>query len=142
MTNELPLALINNFKKNNVILFVGAGISINSGLPSWRYLLELLGKRFLSDTDERYDFYNSCDLLEKSQYLYDISDRISVLNEIKDIFSSTENNLNLDIQDKISSLPINTIITTNWDNLIEKSFEKRELTYNKIWKDNQIPSSS
>jgi len=140
--NEIPLALINDFKKNNVVLFVGAGASINSGLPSWERLLDSLGKRFLSLSDKRFEFYESCDYLEKAQYLYDLSEKVTVLNEVKDIFSSSISNIDLDIQNRITSLPIDTVITTNWDNLVENSFETRGISFNKIWKDDQISSTS
>lgn len=140
--NEIPLSLINEFKKNNVVLFVGAGISINYGLPSWSSLLDSLGKRFLSQNNDRYKFYQSCNYQEKAQYLYDISDKITVINNINEIFSFSLDVNNNSIHEIITSLPINNIITTNWDNLIENAFDKKNIPTTKIWKDGQISSSN
>lgn len=138
--NEIPLSLISEFKKNNVVLFLGAGASINAGLPSWSELLKLLVQRFLPKDGERFDFFQQCDHLEKAQYLYDISDKISVINAIKEIFDTPLTNF--DLHNKIASLPVNTIITTNWDCLIENAFERKGINLTKIWKDDQISSAT
>ncbi|WP_336291038.1 hypothetical protein [Aeromonas dhakensis] len=36
--------LLSAFRQGNVILFVGAGVSMNLGLPSWSTLLDKIAK--------------------------------------------------------------------------------------------------
>jgi NAD-dependent SIR2 family protein deacetylase len=40
----IPDALISALKENRVILFVGAGVSMNLGLPSFRQLVSHIGE--------------------------------------------------------------------------------------------------
>lgn len=137
--NEIPLSLVEEFKHNRVALFVGAGISINAGLPSWEELLNYLGKSTINNSSESNKFYASCNYQEKAQYLYDMSDKVTIINTIKDFFSRQEKIENK-IYEKIALLPIDTIITTNWDNLLENEFSKKGINFIKIWKDDQISS--
>lgn len=136
--NKIPISLINDFKNNNVVLFAGAGLSMNAGLPSWSILLDSLNKSLLSHDDESEEFYANCDQLQKAQFLYDNLDKITVINEIRDIFDRIEVNNN--IYENIITLPLKGIITSNWDSLIEESFSRNNQATTKIWKDDQISS--
>jgi NAD-dependent SIR2 family protein deacetylase len=46
----IPDALISALKENRVILFVGAGVSMNLGLPSFRQLVSHIGARISGST--------------------------------------------------------------------------------------------
>jgi NAD-dependent SIR2 family protein deacetylase len=37
---QIPQQLIKKIQQNNLVIFTGAGISINSGLPNWNHLIE------------------------------------------------------------------------------------------------------
>lgn len=39
---EIPKALIERIEKKQVVVFVGAGVSMNAGLPSWGGLIEAI----------------------------------------------------------------------------------------------------
>lgn len=136
--NRIPVSLINEFKNNNVVLFIGAGISMNAGLPSWKSLLNSLNQILITHDKESSEFYKYCDDLQKAQFLYDNIDKISVVNEIRSIFNRV--NVNSKVCDEIITLPLNSIITTNWDTLVEDTFTKNKQPITKVWKDEQISS--
>ncbi|WP_262362452.1 hypothetical protein [Klebsiella pneumoniae] len=43
--------LLSDYKKGNVILFVGAGVSMNLGLPSWSQLVDHIATELGYDPD-------------------------------------------------------------------------------------------
>ena len=135
--NIIPVALINEFKSENVILFIGSGLSNNAGLPTWSQLLELLRQQ-LVDLDEEGDkFYTDLDPNQKAQFLYDKSNKTAIIDEINEIFErSMEDSV---IHKILVTLPVKTIITTNWDCLIEKYFaDEPGINITPIWKNDQI----
>lgn len=139
--NEIPPSLIDDFKNGYVSLFVGAGISNNAGLPSWTELLEYLGKSVFPIESDNYKFYNTCNNQEQAQFLYDSSDKITIIKKVRDMFSSSYDEISdSSIHESISSLPISNVITTNWDDLLEDTFYKKGVEYTKVWKDEQLSS--
>jgi hypothetical protein len=140
--NEIPLSLIDDFRHGHVNLFVGAGLSVNAGLPSWNELLESLGKRLFSANSEAYQFFTSCSNQEKAQHLYDSSDKITTINRIRDLFDRSLSEMDESLtHEKITTLPVENIITTNWDDLIEQAFKSKRLGFTSIWKDDQLSSA-
>ena len=43
--------LISSYKQGNVILFIGAGVSMNLGLPSWKQLIEKIATELEYDPE-------------------------------------------------------------------------------------------
>lgn len=107
---------------NNIMLFVGAGISRNVNMPTWDKLIKELGNKLGYDDT----FMMMGDYLELAEYYKIKSDN---LYDIKEIF----NNLDIeDLEEKIKSckiyehianLGIRTIYTTNYDSLLETAFK-------------------
>lgn len=99
-------------------LFVGAGLSFDSGMPSWK---ELLRKPALSIG---LDVEKEEDLVTVAQYFVNESNyaRTRINKEIK---SKLKGLANINNNQKIlAQLPIDTIWTTNYDNLLERAFEE------------------
>jgi hypothetical protein len=137
LINKIPIALINEFKSEDVVLFIGSGLSNNANLPNWELLLDQLKQQLVDLNDEANNFYNHLDPFQKAQFLYDKSGKIAIINEIKEIFDRSAQFS--EIHKILVTLPIRTIITTNWDNLIEKYFEtEAKMNISTIWKDDQI----
>lgn len=114
--------------------FIGAGLSIPAGFPSWEQLLEQpaeeIGLRVKKETD----------LVSLAQYYSNVKKRSSIDDLIKEEFSKlynpTENHKLL------SQLPISTYWTTNYDRLIEKALENNmKLPYVKT-KDEHLRGTS
>jgi len=120
-----------------VVLFIGSGLSNNANLPNWELLLDQLKQQLVDLNEEANIFYNHLDPFQKAQFLYDKSGKIAIINEIKEIFDRSAQFS--EIHKILVTLPIRTIITTNWDNLIEKYFEtEAKMNISTIWKDDQI----
>jgi SIR2-like domain len=124
----IPEILLSNLKNKNCSVFVGAGLSIKSGLPSWKVLLEEL----IAEVEKLpYDTTK-----QRSDYLEMIKDSNKYLMLASDIKSSLAKNfydyLERRFADKalapninhnlISEIPFQFIITTNYDQLIEKAY--------------------
>ena len=90
---------------NSLILFVGAGISVDSGLPNWSQLIELFRQELGLDTEDEKD------PLKIAQYYFDNWGKHAYYQKLLDIFSKQmEPN---DIHDLIFNMQPKHIITTN-----------------------------
>lgn len=106
-----------------------------SGLPSWsdivddvRSKLKKAGRKNL----EKFDF------LQSVQFYEDLFGRKALLDLLVDKIRNSGAKSNI-CHDMIARLPVKTMITTNWDTLLEETYEK---TYGikpvVIWKDAQV----
>jgi len=139
MANTIPPALIEEFQRNNVVIFLGSGMSQNSGAPGWNDILNELRAAFIGDkSPQEIDFYKKLDNLEKAQYLYDKFDKTPIIKKMKDILSRVEF---CDLHRLLVRLPWATMVTTNWDDLVEKACASSGIGCIKIWKDDQVPLS-
>ena len=138
------------YENKNLTLFCGAGISVGSGIPSWNHLLircflkssnltssytnvlyDMLSKdlylnqailaRMVKTSNEK----NFCKLVQQALYEDIETDETTTINAIMDLCEPSENG------------GIKSIVTYNFDDLLECNFEKRNIKYqNRI---NQYP---
>ncbi|WP_372518489.1 SIR2 family protein [Candidatus Ruminimicrobiellum ovillum] len=138
-----------SIEHNKLIIFVGAGVSQNSGLPSWSELVKILAKEIgmekninipenlkskLSE-NEINELNNSLNFsadeyLKIPQYYFNERGLKEYFDKIKDVFSK-EINPNI-IDYLILQLNPKHIITTNYDDLLEKTCKKLKKSYCKI----------
>ncbi|WBW98086.1 SIR2 family protein [Oceanirhabdus sp. W0125-5] len=117
-----------------LVMFVGAGVSMNSKLPSWFKLIQKFSKSLGIETNSH---MTSDDYLRIAQYYYNERGRKEYYDEIYNIFDKKcEPNL---IHEKILNLNPKHIITTNYDDLIEQAIEKSNLYYDVICEDKDLP---
>lgn len=125
---------IKNIKKaldeNYLSIFAGAGISANSGLPTWSKLIEDISKDLYGDREHK---ENNLVLAEKFYNQFGENYYYQKLNEF--IPSDKQPN---DLHKKIVRLNIKNLITTNWDNLFEKAIDDEGCFYDTIKKDEDI----
>ncbi len=128
--NEIPSKLIDALKKRNCGLFVGAGLSISAGFPSWeRLLAELIDKAKAETKTPK----------EKIDELYQLSKNpakfLLAAEELRDLLPSELHKyikVRFDdktikptaVHKKLFSINNNYIITTNYDTLIESAYVK------------------
>ncbi len=113
--------LVERLLENGVVPFVGAGLSVAGGFPSWKDHLRQQGKTAGIDPDriERY--------LANGQYetvieeIESIRGREVFAQEIRDVFSKTGDVV--DITLRLSELFSDTLITTNYDRLLEQALD-------------------
>ncbi len=128
--DNIPMNLIDSIKKGKCGLFIGAGLSINAGFPTWKELiLELIDKvkketrTPVSKTDELTSLVNN-----PTKYLL-------VAEEIRDLLHTgltkyikvrfDDNKIEpTSLHKKLFSIYHNYMITTNYDLLLENAYVK------------------
>lgn len=123
--------LKNSIRNDNLVLFVGAGISTNSGLPTWNELIQKF-KDELHLEDEENDY------LKIAQYYWDEFDRNQYYQKLNEILDENQLKPNK-LHELIIDINPKHIITTNYDTLLEKQIEKGITKYNVIAQDSDIP---
>jgi hypothetical protein len=131
--------LINSIKERKVILFAGAGLSMNLGLPSWGQLIDFIAKELGYDPK----IYSSFgDYLSLSEYYIHKKGSIGPLRSWMD----REWHKDVDISKStlykdIVELDFPIIYTTNYDRWIEYSYDKFKSTnsYTKVIGVSDIP---
>lgn len=118
-------------ENNKLVVFVGAGVSANSGLPSWNDIV--------NDIKEKIGYSNNKkeDNTIIAQYFYNARGK-------KEYYDFLNSKLNIsvspnEINDKILDLNPYHIITTNYDDLIEKQAEIKGMFYDVVAKDADLP---
>lgn len=125
-----------SIKENSLILFVGAGISANSNLPTWGELIQ----SFRGELDLPDD--NSDDYQKVAQYYYDMVGKNRYTKKIEEVFSSKGISKPNELHTLIEKIAPEHIITTNYDSLLEDQFESGLLKYNVVAEDKDIPYTS
>lgn len=113
--------LIQAYRSNRLILFVGAGISMGLGLPSWRQLVDHMAKELGFDPDIYRTFGNDLTLAE----FYRVTKgQIGPLRSWMDRewhAGSTDISKSR-IHELIATSNFDLIYTTNYDRWIESAF--------------------
>lgn len=127
--------LIEAMNNESLIIFVGAGISQNSGMPGWGELIEPLKKELkeleLDETENNY--------LKIAQYYYDNFEPEQYEKRIEQIFGNLEDYQPNAIHELIEAIAPEHIITTNYDFLLEEQLNLTETKYSVIAADTDIP---
>ncbi|WP_288396062.1 SIR2 family protein [uncultured Vagococcus sp.] len=128
MINEI----INAMNDDSLIVFVGAGVSANSGLPTWNQLIDELRLDLGIDLEKE-------DNLKVAQFYYDTWGEQKYFQKISDIFQEYINAPTNEIHDEIFKIQPRHIITTNYDTLIERKIDESIIKYSVIRSDLDIP---
>jgi NAD-dependent SIR2 family protein deacetylase len=116
--------LIEALKEGAVVPFIGAGISVECGFPTWKGHLLQQGRTSGLDPD------HVAKLLDAGAYeavIEEIEARDfhdAFIQEIKDVFSKTGAITQTTL--RLTELFTDTIITTNYDHVIEQAFDTGE----------------
>lgn len=117
--DELISEIGNAIKHKKLAVFCGAGISYNSGLPLAHDLLRNLLSAIDVNANDSSTLLNSN--LPFEAFIQTLTDESNV-EDILDIFSNGEPNTNHElIAELITKGFVNTVLTTNFDLLIEKA---------------------
>ncbi|GBG94034.1 hypothetical protein LFYK43_04930 [Ligilactobacillus salitolerans] len=131
-TSNMALKHINEAARNNsLILFVGAGVSKNSGLPSWSELINVF--------KEEMDLQDEDDYLKVAQYYYDSVGQQKYFQKIQEVLQNDININPNEIHNQILRIRPRHIITTNYDSLIEDKIDSSIEKYEVIKQDSDIP---
>lgn len=115
-----------------LVLFVGAGVSANSGVPVWSELIEKLKTPFTSACDK------NTDDLKAAQLYLDTYGRKDFLETVRTTLN-VDNAQTCDIHKLLLALNPQHIITTNYDTLLEDAASEQLQKYSVIRTDTDIP---
>lgn len=128
-------AILDAINKDHLVVFVGAGVSANSNLPSWSGLVKEFASGLGIDRE-----IGSDDYLKIPQYYHNQRGENEYFRKIMDIFDAPL--IPNIIHDYILKLKPRHIITTNYDNLIEQAIEKHFMFYDVVKEDLDLPYST
>lgn len=115
-----------------LVIFVGAGASICSGMPSWGQAVKEIADH-LGICDE------PLDMLRIPQYYFNARGKKEYTQLMRKVFRHGDFLPKHEIHDKIVEFNTHTIITTNYDNLIEKAAEDNSEVICVVSKDADLP---
>lgn len=132
MYHETKRILKNAMAENKLIVFVGAGASVNSGVPLWGDAIKKIKEKLEPEFGDLNDY------LKIPQFYYN-SRGFKEYNElIKEIFSY-ESKMPNEIHKCIFELKPAHIITTNYDDFLEKTSDQNGEFLEIIERDADIP---
>ena len=117
--------------RNRLVVFVGAGTSIPSGMPSWGKAVEKI-KEHLDDKNCDNDF------LKVPQYYYNEHGKNNYVELMREIFKYGKNLYSRDIHHKILKFRTKYIITTNYDNLLEQALSEENQVFDVVSHDKDL----
>lgn len=117
-----------------LVVFVGAGASIDSELPSWNNLI----KNFAKKLGKSQKWFTMEETLMIPEIYYDKFGKVPYYRILKEIFSKnyTPNAIHKELED----FKTNYVITTNYDDLIEQKVNSK-CDYDVIKKDEDLAHS-
>lgn len=122
-------------RKEEVIIWAGAGMSLYAGYPSAKRLAEILIENLTSKEKERIDINIPLPELAEEFYRLKGNNKNSLLQILNETFQKKAEST--DTHDRLAIIPhFSTIITTNYDSLFEDSYGQKA---QKIYKTTQIP---
>ena len=105
-------------QNNEAALFLGAGMSSNAGLPSWKKLFEPLAEEIGIDLNNTsYQLYDIAQFYANNKGISQLHKKIS--SEINKIDETSET------LDELTNIQCNSIWTTNFDKVIENNYYKK-----------------
>lgn len=115
-----------------LVLFVGAGVDVPSHLPLWSQAIEKFCDHMNIDSKD-------ADNLRIPQYYYNSRGKKEYVELCRDIFCYNKELPINRIHEKIVDFNVNTIITTNYTNFIEREMNNRGHIYKVICQDKDLP---
>lgn len=131
--------LAEELRDGKLIIFVGAGVSMNSKLPSWNELIRDYAEKLGMIKENEQRSFNGEETLEIPEIYYDKFGKIKYYEILEKRFNARKYSPN-SIHKTLKKMNLNYIITTNYDKLIEDEFENKKI-YDIITKDNELPYS-
>ena len=118
--------LAEELRDGKLIIFVGAGVSMNSKLPSWNELIRDYAEKLGMIKENEQRSFNGEETLEIPEIYYDKFGKIKYYEILEKRFNARKYSPN-SIHKTLKKMNLNYIITTNYDKLIEDEFENKNL---------------
>ena len=117
-------SLFELIRKEEVVLFVGAGLSIYAGFPSGNELKKIFIENLTKEEKENIDLEQKLDSLTEDIYRIKGNNKNFLIDVLNKTFNKDTKNLKTHIL--LSKIPhFKTIITTNYDKLFEEAYKSK-----------------
>lgn len=121
-------------REKRLVLFVGAGSSIGSGMPSWHKAVIRIAKKLQIEDDVQ-----TADYLKIPQYYNNEYGKKDYTQLMREIFQYNSRLYPGKVHDAIIAFDADIIITTNYDNLLEQAAENNGEFLHVISQDKDLP---
>lgn len=116
---------------NRLVVFAGAGISIDAGVPDWRNLIEEMKADINVPSNEN-------DYLRIAQMYFNDRQQKEYIEKIRLVLKHTKVKHNV-LHEEIFNLNPEHILTTNYDDLLDQVIKVKSLPFSIISKDYDFP---
>lgn len=113
-----------------ISLFMGAGGSCDAGYPSWANLFEPLAKELDAKIDDSTDYYRLAQYYSNKFGSPELRKRINECINRNDFESP--------LLSELVDIGFTNIWTTNFDNAIERNYQKHDILINKVFRDSDL----
>ncbi len=136
--NSIAQELRQQLKRGDLILFLGAGLSIGAGLPGWGRLIRPLARAVGYRLPTEDELVTADHLLIAAQHYENQRSRYALITYLQEKLDTTgvqpTTNHHL-----LAKLPVKVIFTTNYDDLIERTLQAGGKRHNVIVEETEIP---
>lgn len=138
-TKESIKVLQNAIQNNKLVIFVGAGVSRNSEVaPCWNELIKKMAKGLCIEKEKfTYDDY-----MKIPQYYFNERGEKEYNDKVRELLKADKDLQPNSIHDLLFSLNPQHIITTNYDDLLEKTAKEKKVKFSKIKDDKDLSQSN
>ena len=124
---------VEKLKCEKASLFIGSGISRNAGYANWKDILRECAEEIGLNVDKEQDLITLAEFYVKGKQRTKIDKAIATY--FKDSTGDPKN-----VHKIITTLPLRSVWTTNYDTLLERSFKNANITYSVVTDDNSYVS--
>lgn len=118
--------------EKQLVLFVGAGASVASGMPLWRDAVAQIAEKVNADPDKE-------NYLVIPQYYFNARGKKEYTQLMREIFKYKQPLNTTEVHKLIMAFSAETIITTNYDRLLEQAAEENGIFMHVVAKDTDLP---
>jgi hypothetical protein len=142
---QFPAELTTAIQNQEVILFIGGGASTSSGLPDWPTLMRPWANAVGARWPQNVDDLTASHLLTVAQFYENQLGRNALIRALREALDTTTVAPSA-LHQILPTLPISTIFTTNYDDLLERSWQATNRKLNVIvseaelafWREDQV----
>jgi predicted regulator of amino acid metabolism with ACT domain len=135
--------LINKIDSTNLSIFLGAGMSRDAGLPSWKVLFKDVAKQvgIIIDKDDEENKDKNIDYYQIAQYCENKLGKADLRNKINKLLSKADYEKSNSVK-SVVELPADSYWTTNFDRVLDRALEnKYQIHPNIIYRDCDLTKS-
>ena len=118
-------------REKRLVFFVGAGVSIATGMPLWSEAVAEIKKELPAEGDQE-------DFLKTAQYYYRKYGENEYTRFMRQLFRYGKNLSPNPIHHELMKFQVNTIVTTNYDDLLEEIFRQAYRVVDVIRRDKDL----